>query len=53
MGTHHKSDKEARKKHFAAQFMRTELNKKRKLEKHIRKHPNDKQSIRSLEKHEK
>ena len=41
MGTHSKSDKARRKLKYEQQKPRTEANRKRKLEKHIIKHPND------------
>ena len=41
MGTHHKSKKETRKRKYTEQFSKTEANKKKKLDKHISKHPND------------
>jgi len=37
MGTHHKSNKEVRKRKYAEQFAKTTQNKKRKQEKRLRK----------------
>jgi len=40
MGSHRKSDHDARKKKYAAQFARTEGNKKRNIEKMKKDNPN-------------
>ena len=37
MGDHHKSNREVRKRKYAAQFAKTEANKKRKAEKRAKK----------------
>lgn len=48
MGTHKKSNAEVRKKKYAAQFARTEANRKRKLAKHVKNHPNDLQAKKKV-----
>lgn len=40
MGVHRKSDRDARKKKYTAQFARTEANKKRNIEKLKKQNPN-------------
>lgn len=40
MGVHRKSDRDARKKKYTAQFARTEANKKRNIEKMKKANPN-------------
>jgi hypothetical protein len=44
MGQHRKADGAKRKEKYARQVARTEANKKRKLAKHIKNHPNDGQA---------
>lgn len=41
MGTHHKSDREARKRKATRQFDITAKNRVRKFLKHLKRHPND------------
>ena len=40
MGTHRKSDRDARKKKYTAQFARTEANKKKHIAKMMESNPN-------------
>lgn len=44
MGTHSKSNQAVRKAKATAQFAETDANRKRKLAKHIKAHPNDLQA---------